>query len=341
VASLGFKRPPVPLIRQAELRAPLALLSAEGAPLAATLAKAHLHERMQRPGSGFLPARQLLSFLAVGARTLDIEDFTFRAVLRAPESQIGSWGKRISHCWRLRDALHAFCIGHVGDAPFLEAGVHHGPDAAWLWRRRHLSPRDALAERQGALYTLAGMVRTVRLAAGPSWHPPAIRIESSDFDWVLRAEGLGGSRVRAECREMAIAIPYDLLDLRLLRGNGDDPLAPRGDVPTAACDFAGSLQQALAPLIGAVHLTHELAAEVAEVSPRTLRRRLREEGTSFRGLLDRIRFQAAEDRLRERTLSLAEIAAELGYANQANFARAFHRWTGESPSAYRRRRRPH
>jgi len=77
------------------------------------------------------------------------------------------------------------------------------------------------------------------------------------------------------------------------------------------------------------------------MSPRTLRRRLAEEGTSFRGVLERIRFEAAEERLREPTLSLAEIAAELGYADQANFARAFRGWTGESPSAYRRRRLAH
>ena len=85
----------------------------------------------------------------------------------------------------------------------------------------------------------------------------------------------------------------------------------------------------------------ELAAEIAETSPRTLRRRLREEGTSFHGILDRIRFEAAEERLREPTLSLAEVSADLGYADQASFTRAFRRWTGEPPAAYRRRRLLH
>ena len=42
-----MKRPPIPMIRQAELRAPLDLLSVQGAPIAKTLAEAHLPERMQ------------------------------------------------------------------------------------------------------------------------------------------------------------------------------------------------------------------------------------------------------------------------------------------------------
>jgi AraC-like DNA-binding protein len=48
----------------------------------------------------------------------------------------------------------------------------------------------------------------------------------------------------------------------------------------------------------------------------------------------------ARKRLLEPTLTLTEIAAELGYADQAHFTRAFRRWTGESPSGYRRRRLP-
>jgi AraC-like DNA-binding protein len=333
-----LKHPPIPLIRQAELRAPLDLLAAHGVPLGETLDAASLPERLQEPGPGFLPARQLLGFLALGARRLEVEDFAFRAVLRTPISHVGGWGERVPRCWRLRDALHCFAVGIVEDAPFLEAGVHYGADHAWLWRRRHLPPRDPRAERQGEQYTFGAMLRVVRAAAGPSWSPPAIRAESLESDWLLRAEGLGASPVRFGGRGMALAVPYDLLDRRLPGGTRSAPVPAGDESPAAATDLAGSLQQALTPLVGAVQLSLELAAEIAESSSRTLRRRLREEGTSFRGILERIRFEAAEERLREPTLSLGDIAAELGYTDQSNFARAFHRWTGESPGAYRRRR---
>ena len=153
-------------------------------------------ERLQEPAYGFLPARKLLGFFAAGARHLELEDFAFRAVLRAPGSKIGSWGRLIPRCWRLRDALHCFCVQLAQDAPFLDEGVHYDADHAWLWRRRHLPPKDALAEQQGEEYTLASMLRVVRAAAGPSWSPRTIRAESPASDWLLRAEGLGTDAAR-------------------------------------------------------------------------------------------------------------------------------------------------
>jgi AraC-like DNA-binding protein len=332
---------PVRLIHQVELQAPLDLLARHGAPLDELLARANLPERLQEPARGFLPARQLLAFFAGGARYLGMEDFGFRSVLGASGSKIGSWGRLIPHCWRLRDALHCFSDQIVRDAPFLRAGVHYGAEHAWLWRRRDLPPKDPFAERQGEQYTLGSMLRVVRSAAGPSWNPPAVRAESTDSDWLLRAEGLGESRVHFGGRAMAIAVPYDLLDLRLPHGTQSDRVPAGDEMTPAASDLAGSLQQALAPLLGVVPLSLDLGAEIADTNPRTLRRWLREEGTSFRRILDRIHFEAAEERLREPALSLAEIAAELGYADQANFTRAFRRWTGETPAAYRRRRLLH
>jgi AraC-like DNA-binding protein len=102
--------------------------------------------------------------------------------------------------------------------------------------------------------------------------------------------------------------------------------------------LAGSLKQALSALLPAVHPSIELAAEIAGLSPRTLRRRLADEGTSWRRIVDDARLEACDRLLRDPGRSLGEIAAELGYSDQANMSRAFRRWTGECPSAYRRRR---
>lgn len=71
------------------------------------------------------------------------------------------------------------------------------------------------------------------------------------------------------------------------------------------------------------------------LSPRTLKRRLQEEGTTYQVQVDRVRLQRAQSLLRTTTLSMAQIADALGYADAANFTRAFRRWTGASPSTYR------
>ncbi|SFR48850.1 AraC-type DNA-binding protein [Marinobacter gudaonensis] len=71
------------------------------------------------------------------------------------------------------------------------------------------------------------------------------------------------------------------------------------------------------------------------VSERTLKRRLQEEQASFQQLVDEVRLDRAGDLLRNSGLNLSQIADALGYADAANFTRAFKRWTGTSPSQYR------
>lgn len=75
------------------------------------------------------------------------------------------------------------------------------------------------------------------------------------------------------------------------------------------------------------------------MSARTLKRRLRDERSSYRELLDRHRQQLARQRLQDDHLSIGEIAVELGYTAPENFTRAFRRWTGLTPSQMRRQLR--
>jgi len=81
----------------------------------------------------------------------------------------------------------------------------------------------------------------------------------------------------------------------------------------------------------------EDAARALGLSARTLHRRLREEGASFRQIKDAVRRDVALLRLRQADTPIAELAAELGYSEPSAFFRAFHGWTGEAPSVHRRK----
>lgn len=80
--------------------------------------------------------------------------------------------------------------------------------------------------------------------------------------------------------------------------------------------------------------TLDKVAEALSLSERTLRRRLAQEGTSFRSIVEAARKDACEIFLRERKKSIAEIAQALGYSEQSAFTRAFKSWYGKPPSAY-------
>lgn len=77
------------------------------------------------------------------------------------------------------------------------------------------------------------------------------------------------------------------------------------------------------------------AASAVGMSVRTLQRRLAETGVSYSDLVDEVRLSSALSLIDDRSVKLSEIARQLGYADAANFDRAFRRWTGCSPSEAR------
>ena len=78
-------------------------------------------------------------------------------------------------------------------------------------------------------------------------------------------------------------------------------------------------------------------AEAFCMSTRTLKRRLQRHGFSFRAILDEVRKREVLRHMSDPGCRTEAIAHGVGYADSANFARAFRRWTGETPGAYRTR----
>ena len=83
----------------------------------------------------------------------------------------------------------------------------------------------------------------------------------------------------------------------------------------------------------------ERVAERLAMSSRTLRRKLGQSDATFQQLLDDERRRVAESHLSNSDLSIQRIAELCGFQDAQNFSQAFRRWTGLSPSEYRRSRR--
>ncbi len=91
----------------------------------------------------------------------------------------------------------------------------------------------------------------------------------------------------------------------------------------------------LLELLPTADSTVEHVARRLAMSPRTLQRRLREEGTTFQDVLAATREGLARHYLRASALPAAEISFLLGYEDPNSFYRAFHAWTGSTPEAVR------
>lgn len=98
--------------------------------------------------------------------------------------------------------------------------------------------------------------------------------------------------------------------------------------------IAGRVRAELLGPLGLV-ATHEEVAGRLAMSSRSLRRKLDEEKTSFRAIVEAERRALAEQLLQGTQMKLDELALHLGYADTASFTRAFRRWTGQSPGEYR------
>lgn len=124
---------------------------------------------------------------------------------------------------------------------------------------------------------------------------------------------------------------HNALALRQVLQLLDAGLAPHH----AAFDLAAVVERAILNSLREGPSLERIAADL-NLSSRSLRRRLGEQGLSFEGLLDQVRRTQALRLLANPQLSLDEVAARAGYGDRRSFRRAFKRWTGLSPAHYRR-----
>lgn len=100
--------------------------------------------------------------------------------------------------------------------------------------------------------------------------------------------------------------------------------------------LAGSVRELLLVNL-AQPMSFDALARRLKIPTRTLKRKLREEGTSYRKIIDELRSQLAIKYLRDTELTVEDIASCLGFSDAAGFRHAFRRWTKETPGKFRRK----
>lgn len=143
------------------------------------------------------------------------------------------------------------------------------------------------------------------------------------------------------------AIVFDREEAERVLPGGDAALVATAEhMASAALESAprsGRLRDLVAAKIEATlpgDTSADAIASLLHMSARTLQRRLESEGTRFGEVLDTVRERRARKLLDDPSIPLAEVAYRAGFADLATFSRAFKRWTGLPPGAFRRRDRP-
>jgi AraC-like DNA-binding protein len=165
--------------------------------------------------------------------------------------------------------------------------------------------------------------------------PHPRRPGSDEVARVLQCEPSYGSGTWTE-----VAFPSSVLDVKLPTADEilfsvlDRQLAERLRDLSALAPYSDRARKAIADYLHREELTIDAVARILGTSGRTLQRRLGDERTSFRELIDEVRTSRALALL-DRGASVAELALLLGYAEESAFYRAFRRWTGATPESWR------
>lgn len=136
---------------------------------------------------------------------------------------------------------------------------------------------------------------------------------------------------------LTVRIANDVLDTPFRPGMRPSPPQEKWQAWTRLTDLSmsGSIRQILHAAMREGTPNVQQVAEIADMSVRSLQRRLAEEGIAFSDLVEQVRRDMAMEALAAPGLSLGEVAANLGYSKQSSLTRAFRRWVGQPPSALR------
>jgi AraC-like DNA-binding protein len=198
--------------------------------------------------------------------------------------------------------------------------------------------------RQQVEYGLTVMLNAMRLMAGSQWAPIEVQLEHAapahpaEAIRVFAAPVSYGRPVNAFVVEREFAdrpVPaadphlYPIMRDYLERVLAEMP--PEDGMITSVRRAIGEAMRQGEPTLG------QVAARLA-VGARTLQRKLKEQDVAFKGLVDDTRRQFALRYLRDPANTLSEVSYLLGFSEVSAFNRAFRRWTGSTPSEFRRGR---
>jgi AraC-like DNA-binding protein len=192
---------------------------------------------------------------------------------------------------------------------------------------------------------LAVIIKMCRAISDPHFAPLAVTLCHADTGHVEQYISFFRCPVRFSADEDALY--FDLETLKKPAPAGNRELAYHND--RAAERYLATLnpervrdkvKEILLTLLPSGDATQAAVASNLNKSVSTLQRQLKAEGVSYRQLLDQTRRELAQQLLEEDRYALSQIAYLLGFSDQANFSRAFKRWTGRSPAAFRRQPEP-
>jgi AraC-like DNA-binding protein len=282
---------------------------------------------------------QVGALFGCGALATGIDHIGLLAGLEWRLEHLGIVGQLVRHAETVGDALQSAVLHHwlngAGGAPFL---FREGSrvEIGYVLYATGIPHSDHVYDS-----ALAAWLAMIREFCGAGWTPSEVLLPRSRPANPAPHQRAFGAPVTFDSDYAAMRFPAGKLAERLAGGDPARRVALDDTVTAIGPEPIAPRSHRLVRIMLARGDTHaESLAATLSLSRRTLDRRLEANDLSFQSVLDSVRYEAARQLLEISSIDISAIAGALGYAEPSPFTRAFKRWSGQTPSAWRRSRKP-
>jgi AraC-like DNA-binding protein len=192
--------------------------------------------------------------------------------------------------------------------------------------------------------SLGVFLQSARVIIGPDFTPLSVHLPHDPLTAEVGYRRYFGAAVRFAEPYAAVCLRRDDLARPLRSDSAVHAVVQQYlssiSAPLAGPTVTGSVSTLIRRLLPTGHAERDLVAGHLGLHPRTLARRLADEGETFAGLVDAVRREQAERYLRDTDMPLTRLAGLLGYSEQSALTRACRRWFGAPGHLHRRAQRP-
>lgn len=230
-------------------------------------------------------------------------------------------------------ALQRFVEMARTEASHIELGIHERRGDVLIYTR-YSGMRDIPGYLVSQAYQLELILDLIRHFLGSGWVPEEIGIQHPIAPAIIE-EHFPCSRILTQQQMGYIAVPRVCLNRAVRRTDMKSYIA--GDpVLKENLDDIDTLRALLKSYLPDGYPSAWFAAELLGVSERTLARRLSARGLTYGTLVDGVRFEVAKQLLQKPSVRIGDVAASVGFEDQANFTRMFRRVGGLTPIEFRK-----
>lgn len=320
----------IPVVKASHIQPFISALLSIKAPVEELLSQCQLSLTQFDDGENLVAEKNIWHFVEVAALYSKRNDFGFWVTKQFTLDKYGAFGEGIMCENTLFSALNKFIntMGSQSNCPTF--WLQESQETIWFCRQGLTNFHHG--QWPVEQHVIAFMIELARLYLGKEWSPKKVKFQSSTTEGCGKQDYFKQSQLFIQQSYTAIAIDKSVINEKVKDNQYYLRNLKLRQIPNSNAE---KIKQLFTQYYFGNTPTMEEVSKHLDIHPRTLQRMLKKEQTSFRDLLEVDKFNRAKRLMIHSTIPLTIVSAELGFTNSANFTRAFKRWSGMTPRAFK------